>query len=516
MTSRSEVPTGLVAVMCLVVIGCVGFCGEAGAGITYTCDPSIEANQAGTCNFLNSTLAGLYKSTFTNANANIFIQFGVGEFAETEQNTALIPYSTYLSALSAQTGTAAGSVRIAALGSLPTTEPTLYAGGEVSVTPALAQALGIGASIDGITATGGACILGESGCYNAVITLATPDSLLPQGWYFRQLGGAPSSDEYDFYSAVERETDKVLGISSCVNTQVDPLANACGGSSPSAEDLFRYSAAGARSLLSTNQAYFSYDGGNTNVAYFTHTDNGEDFGDFDSSLYNCVHVQDAEPCLGGTLDITNDGGAEIQLLNAIGYNLVNPISSSFTLTLTATGTGAGSLIGAGSYSSGQSVAVSAIPNAGSSFSGWSGSNGTECATGTVVMTANKSCIATFASLLVVPNVVGDTLAAATSAITAAHLVVGSASPQPSMTILAGLVLSQNPSAGSNASSGSPVNLSVSSGSSCADLQLVKAAFGSKRGQPAYNPIADVNNDGIVNISDLSMVARALPAGTVCN
>jgi hypothetical protein len=50
---------------------------------------------------------------------------------------------------------------------------------------------------------------------------------------------------------------------------------------------------------------------------------------------------------------------------------------------------------------------------------------------------------------------------------------------------------------------------------CLDLQLIKASFGSKRGQPAYNAAADVNGDGVVNIVDLSTVARALPAGTGC-
>lgn len=64
--------------------------------------------------------------------------------------------------------------------------------------------------------------------------------------------------------------------------------------------------------------------------------------------------------------------------------------------------------------------------------------------------------------------------------------------------------------------GSAVNLVVSSGSTCANLQLVKAAFGSKLGQPAYNAAADVNHYGVVNIIDLSTVSRALPAGTVCN
>jgi hypothetical protein len=34
-------------------------------------------------------------------------------------------------------------------------------------------------------------------------------------------------------------------------------------------------------------------------------------------------------------------------------------------------------------------------------------------------------------------------------------------------------------------------------------------------QSGFDPRADVNGDGIVNILDLSFVARQLPAGTVC-
>jgi hypothetical protein len=511
MTIRAASPSGLVSATSLAVLGSLGWCGEAEAAINYVCDPSIEAS---TCNFLNTTIAGLYSSTFSNANASIYITFGTTQIAETFQSTGFVSYSTYINALTAQTGTGAGSVRIAALASLSATEPSLYSAGEVTLTSVLARALDLSAVIDGLTAEGSSCTLGNSGCYDAIIIMSNPDNLLPQGWYFRD--STQSSNEYDFYSVVEQETDKVLGTSSCINTTGPSLANECGGSSPSAADLFRYSGAGTRSLLSTNTAYFSYDGGITSVAFYTHTANGEDFGDFDSSLYNCAHVQDAEPCLGGSLDITRDGGAEIELLNTIGYNVVNPISSTFTLILAAAGTGAGTLGGAGSYSLGQSVSVSAMPNAGSTFSGWSGPNGPECATGTVVMTTNKSCVATFQLLLVVPNVIGDTLATAESAIVTKNLIVASVSQQASMTIIPGLVLGQSPSPGTAAASGSSVNLIVSIGSTCADLQLVKAAFGSKRGQTAYNPLADVNNDGVVNIIDLSTVARALPSGTICN
>lgn len=51
---------------------------------------------------------------------------------------------------------------------------------------------------------------------------------------------------------------------------------------------------------------------------------------------------------------------------------------------------------------------------------------------------------------------------------------------------------------------------------CVDLDTVKASFGKKLGQPGFNPNADVNGDGVVNVLDLSIVARQVPAGTVCH
>jgi hypothetical protein len=50
---------------------------------------------------------------------------------------------------------------------------------------------------------------------------------------------------------------------------------------------------------------------------------------------------------------------------------------------------------------------------------------------------------------------------------------------------------------------------------CVDLDAVKASFGKKLGQPGLNPNADVNGDGVVNVLDLSIVAKQVPAGTVC-
>lgn len=63
----------------------------------------------------------------------------------------------------------------------------------------------------------------------------------------------------------------------------------------------------------------------------------------------------------------------------------------------------------------------------------------------------------------VPNVVGMTQAAAATAITSAGLTVGTVTTQSSSTVASGNVTSQNPASGTSATSGSAVNLVVSSG-----------------------------------------------------
>jgi hypothetical protein len=64
----------------------------------------------------------------------------------------------------------------------------------------------------------------------------------------------------------------------------------------------------------------------------------------------------------------------------------------------------------------------------------------------------------------VPNVVGLTQAAATTALGAAHLVVGTVTMASSATVPAGDVISTSPAAGANAALGSAVNLFISTGS----------------------------------------------------
>src|SRR5258705_9610335 len=68
------------------------------------------------------------------------------------------------------------------------------------------------------------------------------------------------------------------------------------------------------------------------------------------------------------------------------------------------------------------------------------------------------------SQVAVPNVVGQTQAAAASAITGAGLTMGAVAPQSSRTVASGNVISESPPAGTRVASGSAVNLVVSTGS----------------------------------------------------
>ena len=99
----------------------------------------------------------------------------------------------------------------------------------------------------------------------------------------------------------------------------------------------------------------------------------------------------------GTHDyyFTASDGTDTARLPSSGTLSGPTVIETFVLTLNTTGTGTGSVFGAGTYNAGTIVPVSATPDPGSTFDGWSGSDSVECATGSVLMDTDKSCTATF-------------------------------------------------------------------------------------------------------------------------
>jgi hypothetical protein len=319
--------------------------------LSYTCDSTVAAfDGSGVCGYLNSNLGGIYNSIFTNANANIYVTTTATGLGESSQVTQYVTYSQYYTALSAE------STDVTALASLPSTEPAIFSGTNqyIGATAALVNALGIppaqtlSGQIQGVSPGAGgtdpglsACNLGiDPDCYNGVIEIVTPAGLSAktggeQGLWFRNVAGTGSApqpvSDYDYFTILEHETDELLGTASCDDVSDVPTAvNTCtdaGGGSPSAVDLFRYSAPVTRVFDSLTPAYFSFDGGVTDYEGNTYntTHGGEDYADFHQS---CRFVQDAEGCTGQSVDITDDylggEGPEIPILNAVGYDLATP------------------------------------------------------------------------------------------------------------------------------------------------------------------------------------------------
>jgi hypothetical protein len=298
--------------------------------LSYTCAPSVAA---ATCTYLNTTVASDYDSTFTDANADIYIEYGSTGLAASESSLNDVTYSSYVGALTANADQDA--LQASALSALNSNDASVYGSGKVALTAALESALGLGTPT-GVTSTGSACSIGGAGCYDGII-IVTNNPLTPL--YYDNLGGPEPPDAYDFYGTVEHETNNLLGTASCIDTEglLSDACSAAGPGTPSAADLYRYSAPGSlipdSSLSSTPGAYFSYNGGATNGAvglggspkYYNTLPNGEGYADFNPSVPDCgtnLAVQDATGCPGedAGLSILNDGGSEINILNAVGYD----------------------------------------------------------------------------------------------------------------------------------------------------------------------------------------------------
>jgi hypothetical protein len=316
---------------------------NTGPGIVYTCATNVAAS---TCNYLNTTVAGYYNDTFTNANANIYVQYGSTGLGASEYYFNYVTYSQYATAYASIAKKSA--IQVSAQSALSTYDAAPYGSDHVWVQPGIVRALGLSGVVQGgcvgcnlpllgITPSASYCTLGPAGCYDGIVTVTNSSGIT---LYYDDQGGTEPANAYDFYAVVEHETDEVLGTPSCISTS--PLKNSCDGGSgghgtPSAVDLFRYSGAGSlvldSSLSTTPGAYFSYNGGlanggvgvGGNAKYYNTLANGADYADYalSSPCGPNEAIQDAYACPGvdGGLSVLNDGGSEVNILTAIGYQV---------------------------------------------------------------------------------------------------------------------------------------------------------------------------------------------------
>ena len=109
----------------------------------------------------------------------------------------------------------------------------------------------------------------------------------------------------------------------------------------------------------------------------------------------------------------------------------------------------------------------------------------------------------------VPNVVGMTQAAATTAITNAKLVLGTVTQQASSTVPAGSVISENPAAGSSVAQNSAVNLVVSSGTAPTSVSVPNVV-----GMTQAAATTAITNAKLVLGTVTKQTSSTVPAGSV--
>jgi hypothetical protein len=145
-----------------------------------------------------------------------------------------------------------------------------------------------------------------------------------------------------------------------------------------------------------------------------------------------------------------------------------------TLAVTKAGRGSGTVTSSpagiscgvscsAAFALGSSVTLTASPNSGSRFSGWSGNCSGKTNTCTLTMRANQAAKATFALTCKVPQLKGKLLTQARRALVRANCAVGRVTGAYSRTVKKGRVISQRPVARQRRAAGVKVNLVVSRG-----------------------------------------------------
>jgi hypothetical protein len=218
-----------------------------------------------------------------------------GAGAVSNKTTYMVPWSTYISGLTADATTTNDATANA---SLP--------GSALSTNILPSSADGRAVSLNTPPALFADGSIGAGGPYDGIVTLnssAPFDFTRP-----------PSAGMIDAQLATKHEMDEVLGLGSFIGLATDLRP----------QDLFSWSAPGTRNLTSSGSRYFSIDGGTTDIVGFNQTPPG-DFGDWlsGSCPQTPPYVQNAFGCADQVADVTQASPEGINL-DVIGYDLINP------------------------------------------------------------------------------------------------------------------------------------------------------------------------------------------------
>lgn len=293
-------------------------------------DSSITgASNAADVEFAINTAINTIDSLYSNPGAIqiVFSQAAgsfVGQSQTADYGTDYTTYTNLLSYVSSLEPT--NSVLSTALANLSVGNQPGSVGDVLFTTADAELVLGLGAS-NGVTAcfnSAGAFVNTCNQDYVGVVTLSTSVPL--------NYTTSPVAGEYSAIAGAEHEIDEILGgggQGSILNAIADGMtqyANDVG-----VLDLYRYSAPGVPSFTTSGSAtaYFSVDGGDTDIVGFNQNNSG-DYGDFGPSGY----VQSAFGST-GTLPSYTLSSPEVTMMESIGYDATVPEPASLSVFASA-------------------------------------------------------------------------------------------------------------------------------------------------------------------------------------
>lgn len=262
---------------------------------------------------VNNAIA-FYQNTFTD-NVTVKIQFhnDATYYGGSLANRTYFAYGGVNGYKAALTSDATSTADNSAIANLPS---TLLSGTSIGVKSALGRALGFntpGSALFYSDANGLFCNYTGDGCIGLDLSATGPNLI----------------------SVAEHEIDEVLGLGS-------GLYSGGSGFTYEAEDLFRYASPGTLSFATNSScssapsAYFSINGGTTNLDAFNNCNNGGDYGDW--AKHSPGQVQDWQAG-GGGVPTLNASSVEVTALDVIGWNTAAPVPEPESYAMLLTGLG---------------------------------------------------------------------------------------------------------------------------------------------------------------------------------